>query len=100
MRNFFSIFRPGAEPEPQRLDVTSIGLALGIMGGLSIVAYSTLAAYTGYGIEAETIFESFLPGYTLTVQGGIVGMVWMFTLGYVHGVIFAWIYNNLVKKPQ
>ncbi len=98
MRKLISFFRPGAEPEPQRFDITSAGLAFGIMAALSIIVYSFLAAYTGYGIEAETILESFLPGYTLTIQGAIVGMVWMFTIGYIHGVALAWIYDNLVKK--
>jgi hypothetical protein len=98
MRKILSFFKPGIEPEPQRFDITSVGLALGIMGALSIVIYSLLAAHTGYGIEAETVFESFLPGYSLTASGTIVGMVWMFTIGYIHGVVFAWIYDNLVKK--
>jgi hypothetical protein len=98
MRKLFSFFKHGAEPEPQHFDVTSVGLALGIMAGLAITVYSLLAAYTGYGIEAETMLESFMPGYSLTVQGTIVGMVWMFTIGYIHGVVFAWIYNNLIKK--
>ena len=96
MHKFFSFFKPGSEPEPQRLEITSVGLALGIMGGLSIAVYSAFAAYTGYGIEAEILLESFLPGYTLTIQGAIVGVVWMFTIGYIHGVILAWIYNKLV----
>jgi hypothetical protein len=98
MKKLFSFFKPGHEPEPQRLDITSIGLALGILGVLAISVYSLLAAYTGYGIEAEAALEGLLPGYTLTVGGAIVGAVWMFSIGYILGVVFAWIYDNLVKK--
>jgi hypothetical protein len=80
------------------VEPTAAGLSLGIFGGLSIAAYSFLCSYTGYGIEIETYFEALLPGYSLTLSGAIVGVVWVFSIGYLTGSILAWIYNKLAKN--
>ncbi len=80
------------------LDMTSTGLSTGIIGLIVIVVYSALAYGTGYGIEIETFIESLLPGYTLTLGGVIVGAIWVFSLGYMIGYLYAWIYNKLIKK--
>lgn len=80
-----------------RIDPTLAGLALAIVGAMMIAIYSAFALYTGYGIEVESIVESLLPGYTLTLSGAIVGVIWMFSLGFIFGSVTAWIYNKLIK---
>jgi hypothetical protein len=99
MKKILRFFKSFEHGEQSRVEITSYGLALGIVLGLSMILYSILASLTGYGIEIENIFESLLPGYTLTIPGTIVGVVWMFSIGYVYGTVFSWIYNKLVKKP-
>jgi hypothetical protein len=79
------------------IEPASAGITLGVMLGFGLAVYTALAAYTGYGIEAETIFESFMPGYSLTLAGGIVGVVWAFSAGYLFGSIGAWVYDKLVE---
>lgn len=100
MKRLLQFFKSFEHGEQMRVEITSYGLALGIVLALSMVLYSLLASLTGYGIEIENIFESMLPGYTLTIPGTIVGTVWMFSIGYVYGTVFSWIYNKLVKKPS
>jgi hypothetical protein len=80
------------------IEPVAAGLSLGILSGLLIAIYSVLCSFTGYGIEAETLFEAMLPGYSLTIGGTIVGVVWMFSIGYLSGSILAWIYNKLAKN--
>lgn len=80
------------------IEPTAAGLSLGIFGGLLIIVYSLLCSITGYGIEIETFLEAMFPGYSLTLSGAIVGVVWMFSIGYMSGAVLAWIYNKLAKN--
>ena len=99
MRKFFSFFKHHVSDDGYAIiEPTAAGLSLGILGGFLIALYSILCAYTGYGIEIETMVESMLPGYTLTLGGGIVGVVWAFSIGYLTGSILSWIYNKLAKN--
>jgi hypothetical protein len=100
MNKIISFFKRGVESNFQALDMTSVGLAAGIIGAIIIVLYSALAYGTGYGIEVETFLESLLPGYSLSLSGTVVGVVWMFSLSYILGSLFAWIYNKLVEKAR
>ena len=87
-------------PSYAKLSITAVGLASGILSAVAIVAYSVMAYLTGYGIELESTLEGLNPGYSLSIGGTIIGVIWDFALGYIFGVIFAWLYNNLseVKK--
>jgi hypothetical protein len=97
MNKFLEFFRSCGTGGQMRLDHTLAGLSLAIVGSLTIAVYSAFAFYTGYGIEVESIIESLLPGYTLTLSGAIVGVIWMFSLGFVFGSVTAWVYNKLIK---
>jgi hypothetical protein len=99
MKNFLSFFKQHVSEDGYAIiEPTAAGLALGIFGGLLIALYTILCAYTGYGIEVETNFEALFPGYTLTLGGGIIGVIWVFSLGYLTGSILSWIYNKLAKN--
>lgn len=99
MKKLFAFFKQCVSEDGYAIiEPTAVGLSLGIFGGLAIAVYSLLCAYTGYGIEIETYLEALLPGYSLTLAGGIVGVVWVFSIGYLSGSILAWIYNKLAKN--
>jgi len=80
------------------LDPTSAGLSAGLTAGILLIVYSAVAFGTGYGIEIESFIESLLPGYTLSLGGTVVGVIWVFSLGYIIGFFRAWLYNKLLKK--
>ncbi len=99
MSKFLSFFKQYISEDGYAIvEPTAAGLSLGIFGGLLIAFYTVLCAYTGYGIEIEMTFEALFPGYTLSLAGGIVGVVWMFSIGYLSGSILAWMYNKLAKN--
>lgn len=99
MKKFLAFFKNNISEEGYAIiEPAAAGLSLGIFGGLLIAFYTILCAYTGYGIEVEMTFEALFPGYTLTLGGGIVGVVWMFSIGYLAGSTLAWMYNKLAKN--
>jgi len=99
MKKFLQFFKQYISEDGYAIiEPTAAGLSLGIFGGLLIIIYSSLCSFSGYGIEIETFLEALLPGYSLSLPGTIVGVVWMFSLGYMSGAVLAWIYNKLAKN--
>lgn len=100
MNKLFAFIKSYFSSSYQTIDTTSAGLSVAIVMSLWMAVYCIFAYGVGYGIEAVPLVESLLPGYSLTLGGSIVGIVWVFSLGYIFGSFFAWIYNKLVKKPR
>ena len=83
-----------------KLNTLKFALAGGIYLAI-MAAVMTIAALLK--IPGCVEFASFLTafygfyGYSVTWIGVIVGAFWGFIEGFVHLVIFAWIYNKLLK---
>jgi hypothetical protein len=78
----------------QRLDGMRLGIAGGIVWGLSIFFLTLIASGTGYGTEFLSILE-FFPGYTISWPGSAVGFIWGFVDGFIGLGLIAWIYNHI-----
>jgi hypothetical protein len=74
-----------------KLSVKGLALASGILWGASIF----LAR--GYDGRLIAQLNHFYIGYSYSVVGAFVGLVWGFVDGAVCGAIFAWLYNALAK---
>lgn len=80
-----------------RLHGPSLGLAMGTIGALG------LFATTGWLVARGTAAESFhagllaeiLPGYAVSIAGGVVGAVEFFLILYALSFAFAHIYNRI-----
>jgi hypothetical protein len=82
-----------------KLKPVPLGVAAGILWGVLCVFLTTLlSVYTGYGKAfLEVIPESVYPGYSITLTGSFIGLVYGFFDGFFCGVIFAWIYNKAAR---
>jgi len=76
-----------------KLSAKALGLALGIICGLSVFIMTVLSIYTGYLQHWSELLLGVYPYYELTLQGAIAGLVWGFLDGFIGGVVLAWIYN-------
>lgn len=76
-----------------KLSAKSLGLALGIICGLSVFIMTVLSTYTGYLQHWSELLLGVYPYYELTLQGAIAGLVWGFLDGFIGGIVLAWIYN-------
>jgi len=80
---------------------------------LNVLAFATTcAAIWGIGLFSVTLWivlwdgQSADPtlighvyrGYSLTVAGSLVGLIWALADGFVGGTIFAWLYNLLWRR--
>lgn len=76
-----------------RLHKTALGLAAGILWGLTVFLVTLWVVAVGGGEHLELLSKFYL-GYDVSVVGAFAGLVWAFICGFVSGWIFAWLYNR------
>jgi hypothetical protein len=81
-----------------KANIVAIGIAVGASSAIAVVVYTFFAYFFGYGIEAEMILGDFFPGYSLSVSGAVIGMIWAFSLGYLFSALVAWLFNRLNRN--
>lgn len=80
-----------------RLDVKACGLAGGILCGAAVCLATLWLIAFGYKGELMGRLDHFYIGYSFSVVGAFVGLIWGFIDGFIGGVIFAWLYNKFAK---
>ncbi len=73
-----------------------LGMACGIVAA-ACIAFMTMRASQVEGGNTLVLLRKFLPGYTLSVTGCIIGMVWAFVEAFLLGALVAWLYNVFVR---
>lgn len=92
-------------PEDQTvrsLNARAWGIAVGLLtGGGLFVATNVLVLRGGEHVGRHLgLLSVFLPGYSVTFLGSLVGFVYMFVIGYGVGRIVGGVYNWLVGGPR
>src|SRR3989304_10169760 len=77
--------------------VLSIGIAFGIVWALGVVLLGLGAWWFGWGDPIVELLSSIYRGYDESVLGVLIGGLWGFVDAFIAGVIFAWIYNCLIR---
>jgi hypothetical protein len=80
-----------------QLKKRAVGLAAGIMWGLTVMLGTWFLLLMDSGGLTISKLRVFYFGYSFTFVGGIVGLLWGFIDGFICGVIFAWLYNMFAK---
>ena len=76
-----------------RLHPTALGLALGILWGVSLFLATAWTVLSGGGEHLELLGKFYL-GYGVSWAGAIIGFVWGFIDGFIGGWLLAWLYNR------
>lgn len=81
-----------------KLDPVSFGLSAGITGGLGVFLATLFLVFNGGETIAPYVelFGYFLPGFTVSLWGALMGLVDMFMLGFVFGSAAAYFRNLMV----
>jgi hypothetical protein len=81
-----------------KLNIKSFALACGILWSISMLICTFWVIYLGDGTNAFLeAFSDFYFGYTISIGGAFVGLLYGFFDGLIGGFIFAWLYNKLAK---
>ncbi|STX40356.1 Uncharacterised protein [Legionella donaldsonii] len=76
-----------------RLSPMALGLALGILWGISIFLMGIIAYYSSYGQPFVAAMGSLYVGYQPSILGSVIGGIIGFIDAFIGGVILAWLYN-------
>jgi len=78
-----------------RLDGSSLGLAIGLIGALGLVATTNMLVARGTAAESvhARLLSEFLPGYAVSPLGSLIGAIELFVALYVCCRGFVAIYN-------
>jgi hypothetical protein len=82
----------------RRLNARAWGWAFGLLlGGGLFVATAFLLIKGGEDVGTHlNLLGVFLPGYTVTWLGAVIGFIYMFVIGYAVGRLIGTVYNKLV----
>ena len=83
--------RPTASLRPLPL-----GIACGLVAGIGIL-FMTVRAAQVEGGNTLLLLRKFLPGYTMTPTGCVVGMIWAFVETFLLAALVANLYNLFVR---
>ncbi len=80
------------------LNAKSLGLAGGIMWGLSLLVMTLISMATGYAADLLNALAKVYIGYSVSLIGALIGLVYGFLDCFIGLYIFALLYNWLEKK--
>jgi len=81
-----------------KLNINAFGLTIGIVAAACILLMLLIGLILpGYGNVMLRCLASIYPGFSATIGGSILGLIYGFVDGYIVGVAVAWLYNKLAK---
>ena len=80
------------------LNAKAWGAAFALLGGVGLLASTWLLVLRGGAVVGPhlALLGVFLPGYSVSFGGGLVGFVYGFVIGYALGRLVGAIYNALL----
>ena len=82
------------------LDKVKLGIAGGTLVGLALFLITLLSSFFGYSPTLVGIITEIYPGYSASLWGCFLGILYGFADGFFFFFFLAWIYNFLLEKDQ
>lgn len=83
-----------------KLNLKALGFAAGIIWGVAVFLMTLVSIGSEYGDKVLKGVESIYPGYSVSVGGAFIGLVYGFVDGFVCALIFGLIYNAFIKEQK
>lgn len=82
-----------------RVDKIALGLACGTVFGLAVFAATLFLILKGGNLVGPNLalLGQFFIGYTVTIKGAIIGLLYGFAAGFVLGWLIAFFRNSLLS---
>jgi hypothetical protein len=90
---------PVLKPSVLRLHGYSLGLAIGAIAALGLFCSTAWLVIRGTAAESvhAALFANYIPGYSVSILGGLLGAAELFVLVFVGSIFLASIYNKIVE---
>lgn len=92
------VLKEAVEKALLKLDRLAFGISVGTVSGLFLFLATLILVLKGGAVVGPTmqLLSEFFPGYTVTLQGSLVGLVYGLAAGFVGGWSFAFARNAIV----
>lgn len=90
---------PVLKPTIMRLHGTSLGFAIGAMAALGLffsTAWLVIRGTADQSVHAA-LLANYIPGYTVSILGGVIGAVQLFAFVFIGCLLLAAVYNKIVE---
>lgn len=84
-----------------RLNARAWGIAFALLFGFGLLISTWVLVLEGGRVVGPhlALLRNFLPGYSVTYGGGLIGFVYGFVIGYAFGRLIGTVYNKLLPTP-
>ena len=85
-----------------RMNARAWGIAFGLLAGLGLFLATNILLLKGGDVVGPhlSLLGVYLPGYSVTFFGSVVGFVYMFVIGYGFGRLIGEVYNRLARSGR
>jgi hypothetical protein len=82
-----------------RLNARAWGIAMGLMLGIGLFVATNFLVIRGGDVVGPhlSLLGAYLPGYSVTFLGSIIGFIYMFVIGYAFGRLIGEVYNRIAR---
>ncbi len=81
-----------------KLNVNAMGITWGLFIGIGLFCITWWVIFFDGAGNVNLPIMYLYRGYSVTPTGSFIGLIWGLIDGYIGGVIFAWVYNQMVKR--
>lgn len=83
-----------------RLNVKAFALTCGIIWGFGLLFVTLWIMLIDGPSPDPTFIGRVYRGYSISLRGGLIGLVWALVDGFIGGAIFAWLYNFWIGQRE
>lgn len=82
-----------------RLHARAWGIATGLVFGLGLFVATNVLVLRGGAVVGPhlSLLGAYLPGYSVTFVGSIIGFIYLFVIGYAFGRLIGEVYNRIAR---
>jgi hypothetical protein len=82
-----------------RLHARAWGIATGLLCGATLAVATVILVLKGGATVGQHLglLSAFLPGYSVTLTGAVIGFVYLFVIGYALGRLTGTLYNAFAR---
>lgn len=83
-----------------KLSIRSFALACAILWGVGLFLATLWIVMVDGPSDQVTFIGRIYRGYSLTIRGSLLGLIWGLADGLICGTIFAWLYNRFSSASE
>jgi hypothetical protein len=81
-----------------RIHTKALALSSGVVCGGAVFIMTLLGTFFDYGLDFLVVLRSVYPGYSISIIGSIIGLLYGFLDGVIWFGLIGWFYNRIFVR--